>query len=119
MQAINMVKDEGELITADARQNAELLWLARGVGPGFPGVILRYHLRLHPTPRGLAQSLYVYPLDQLDAVIPWLAETVRKLPNTVEQLLMLALPPPSAAARLSGPPQRYLTLWPVAYGDTP
>src|SRR5439155_5190682 len=44
VQAIDLVNAEGELITADARQNAELLWLARGVGPGFPGVILRYHL---------------------------------------------------------------------------
>src|SRR5207248_7174587 len=34
------------------------------------------------------------------------------------QLMLLALPPPAAAAQLSGPPQRYLTLWPVAYGDS-
>ena len=38
--------------------------------------------------------------------------------NVVEQLLLLALPPPNVAARLDGRPQRYLTLWPVAYGDS-
>jgi FAD/FMN-containing dehydrogenase len=116
--AIDLVNADGDLITADAEHHPDLLWAARGGGPGFPGVILRYHLRLYPIPRAITQSTYVYPLELVEAVVPWLAETVRALPSSVEQLLLLALPPPHVAAQLPGPPRRYLTLWPVAYGDS-
>jgi FAD/FMN-containing dehydrogenase len=118
VMAIDLVNAEGELITADPQQNPELLWMARGCGPGFPGVILRYHLRLFLMPKVIMQSIYAYPLELIEAVVPWLAQTVPSLPSSVEQLLLMALPPPSAAAQLRGPPQRYLTLWPVAYGDS-
>ncbi len=118
VRAIDAVNADGDVITADARQNADLLWMARGCGPGFPGVITRYHLQLYAEPKALAQCTYVYPLDQLDAVVPWLAQTVRSLPNNVEQLLLMSLPPPHVAGQLADPARRYLTLWPVAYGDT-
>jgi FAD/FMN-containing dehydrogenase len=116
--AIDLVNADGELITADAQHNPDLLWAARGGGPGFPGVILRYHLRLYAMPKVIMQSIYVYPLKLIEAVVPWLAQIVPSLPSSVEQLLLLALPPPSVARQLDGPPQRYLTLWPLAYGDS-
>ena len=116
--AVDLVNADGELVTADAQTHPDLLWAARGGGPGFPGVILRYHLRLYPQPQSIMQCTYVYPLELVEAVVPWLAQTVRSLPSSVEQLLLLALPPPNVAGELSGPPQRYLTLWPVAYGDS-
>ena len=117
--AIDLVNGDGELITAAAEHNPDLLWAARGGGPGFPGVILRYHLRLYPAPKSIMQSIYVYPLELIEAIVPWLAKTVPSLPSSVEQLLLLALPPPGVASQLGGgPPQRYLTLWPLAYGDS-
>jgi FAD/FMN-containing dehydrogenase len=33
--AIDLVNADGELVTADAQRNSELLWAARGGGPGF------------------------------------------------------------------------------------
>jgi FAD/FMN-containing dehydrogenase len=116
--AIDLVNAEGELITADAQNNPDLLWAARGGGPGFPGVILRYHLRLYPAPKVIMQSIYVYPLELIEAIVPWLAEIVPSLPSSVEQLMLLALPPPGVASQLDDRPQRYLTLWPLAYGDS-
>ena len=116
--AIDLVNADGELITADPQHNPDLLWAARGGGPGFPGVILRYHLRLYPMPKMIMQCIYVYPLELIDAIVPWLAETVPSLPSSVEQLLLLALPPPSVASQLDSRQQRYLTLWPMAYGDS-
>src|SRR5580704_10576720 len=90
----------------------------RGGGPGFPGVILRNHLRPYPAPKVIMQSIYVYPLELIEAIVPWLAEIVPSLPSSVEQLLLLALPVPSVARQLNGRSQRYLTLWPLAYGDS-
>jgi FAD/FMN-containing dehydrogenase len=116
--AIDLVNADGELITADAQHNPDLLWAARGGGPGFPGVILRYHLRLYSAAKVIMQCTYVYPLDVIEAIVPWLAETVPSLPSSVEQLLLLALPPPNVANQLDDRQQRYLTLWPVAYGNS-
>ena len=116
--AIDLVNADGELVTADAQHNSELLWAARGGGPGFPGVILRYHLRLFPRPKVIMQSTYVYPLELVESVASWLSQTEPSLGTSVEQLVLMGLPPPKAAAQLHGPPQRYLTLWPVAYGDS-
>jgi FAD/FMN-containing dehydrogenase len=116
--AIDYVNADGEPVTTDAQRDPELFWLARGVGPGFPGVITRYHLRLYPRPRAISQSTYVYPLDQLEGVVPWLRQTVPSLPPNLEQLLLMALPPPHVASLLPDPTQRYLTLWPVVYGDS-
>lgn len=118
VMAIDLVNASGELITADVRRNSELLWAARGGGPGFPGVILRYHLRLFPLPKVIMQSLYVYPLDLVEPIASWLSQTMPSLPASVEQLLLMGLAPPNAAAQLRAPQQRHLTLWPVTYGET-
>lgn len=116
--AIDLVNANGELITANENHNSELLWASRGGGPGFPGVILRYHLRLFPMPKVIMQSLYVYPLDLVEPIASWLSQTVAFLPPSVEQLLLMGLAPPRAAAELRAPRQRHLTLWPVTYGNS-
>jgi len=116
--AIDLANANGELVRADVQNNPDLLWAARGGGPGFPGVILRYHLRLYPAPKAIMQSIYVYPLEMVEPVVNWLSETVPSLASSVETLMLMALPPPSAVAHLQNPRQRYLTLWPVTYGDS-
>jgi FAD/FMN-containing dehydrogenase len=116
--AIDLVNAAGELITVDAAHDAALFWAARGGGAGFPGVIVRYRLQLYPLPKAIASCTYVYPLDQLEAIIPWLAQTAPRLSSNVEQLLLMAPPHPSIAAALDDPGRRYLTLWPTAFGDS-
>ena len=37
---------------ADADQNADLYWAARGAGPGFPGVVTRFHLQTYAVAAG-------------------------------------------------------------------
>jgi FAD/FMN-containing dehydrogenase len=116
--AIDLVNADGELITADEQRNRDLLWAARGGGPGFPGVILRYHLRLFLIPKVIMQSLYVYPLELVEPIASWLSQTVAALPASVEQVLLMGLAPPKAAAQLRAPQKRHLSLWPVTYGDS-
>ena len=65
--AIDLVNADGDVITADAQQNPDLLWAARGGGPGFPGGDPALSPALFPAPAAIAQSLYVYPLDLLEA----------------------------------------------------
>lgn len=68
---IEVVTADGELIRANAEEHAELYWAARGSGPGFFGVVTRFHLRLYPKPPVVGSSLYVYPASLIDPVYRW------------------------------------------------
>jgi FAD/FMN-containing dehydrogenase len=93
VEPIDVVTADGELVRADASQHADLHWAARGAGPGFSGVITRFHLRTLPAPRAMAQSTYAYPLSRFDEVAVWYAEVQRALPPIVESVMLTAVVP--------------------------
>lgn len=96
--AIDVVTAEGELVRADATQNQDLYWAARGAGPGFFGVVTCFHLKTIPFPKALYASTYLYPTEHAEAVLNWfqkihgtvslnveivlLGQSVPNLPNT-------------------------------------
>lgn len=89
VEAIDVVTAEGELVRADERQNSDLLWAARGSGPGFFGAVTRFHLRLHPAPAIVANALHSYPLDQLETVFAWAQEVAPRIPREMEMMLLI------------------------------
>jgi FAD/FMN-containing dehydrogenase len=96
---IDVVTADGELVHADSDQNADLLWAARGAGPGFFGVITRFHLRTFPRPAAMTQDTWMFELDELEALLGWIDELLPALDPVVEPVI--------AATRLprpSGPP---------------
>ena len=115
LQAIDVVTPDGELVHADEEQNAELLWAARGAGPGFPGVVTRFHIALQPLPRAITSSTYVYALSELEQVAEWASEVVNSLPPTVELTILLA---PSTPPVESGPDGRTLIVAATAFEDS-
>jgi FAD/FMN-containing dehydrogenase len=72
VEAIDLVTADGELVRADAHVNSDLYWAARGSGPGFPGVVTRFHLRTRELPGHVAQTVQAYRLDDFDEVMTWL-----------------------------------------------
>jgi FAD/FMN-containing dehydrogenase len=72
---LDVVLADGRLVHASERENADLLWAARGAGPGFFGVVVRFHLRLHARPRFIGLKLQVFRMEHLEAVFDW-ADTV-------------------------------------------
>ena len=70
--AIDVVTADGELVRADETQNSDLFWLSRGIGPGFCGIITRFHLRTRPVQRGMAMSMQAYPVERYADVMTWL-----------------------------------------------
>ncbi len=97
--AIDVVTADGQLIRADEEQHSELLWAARGAGPGFFGVITHFHLRTYPLPRAMTHDTWTFELEDLEPLMTWLDELLPELERVVEPVV--------AATRLprpEGPP---------------
>jgi FAD/FMN-containing dehydrogenase len=84
IQAIDVVTANGELVRADESQNADLLWAARGAGPGYFGVVTRFHLKVRPLPQALTQSTYIYRHGHFDEMMGWLHTIHPTLAPSVE-----------------------------------
>jgi FAD/FMN-containing dehydrogenase len=93
VEAIDVVTADGRLVRADAGQNSDLFWAARGAGPSFPGVVTRFHLRTMPHPGHLAESTQFYALDDFDDVITWLQRIHHTIDPRVEIVAISATPP--------------------------
>ncbi|MGW0712679.1 FAD-binding oxidoreductase [Streptomyces sp. NPDC002643] len=91
--ALDVVTAEGELVRADESRNSDLFWAARGAGPGFFGVVTRFHLRTRPLPRHLAHTVHAYPLDLFDEVMTWLHGMHHTVSDLVEIVALTQTPP--------------------------
>ncbi len=109
---IDVVTADGSLLHASEHEHADLLWAARGAGPGFFGVITRFHLRTFPRPGAMTHDTWMFELDDLDGLLGWIDELLPALDPVVEPVI--------AATRLprpDGPP--VLLLHTTAMCDTP
>lgn len=93
IEAVDVVTADGRVVRADADQNADLFWAARGAGPSFPGVVTRFHLRTLPAPGHLAESILLFALDDYDDVFAWLHEMHHHVDPRVEIVVISATPP--------------------------
>lgn len=82
--AIDVVLADGQLVHADEESHPDLLWAARGAGPGFFGVVTRFYLRLHPRYSRLRRSAYVFPRALRDEVLAWSYGVLPEVPRAVE-----------------------------------
>jgi FAD/FMN-containing dehydrogenase len=85
--AVDVVTAAGELVRADADHHADLYWAARGAGPGFPGVVTRFHLQTYEQPPVMWQDTWSFHLDDAEAVVHWLHELLPILDRRVEPVL--------------------------------
>lgn len=89
VEAIDVVTAAGELVRADAEHEPDLLWAARGAGPGLFGAVTRFHLRVYPGPRVVANGVYLYPIDALDEVFRWAHEIGPEVPREMELMVVI------------------------------
>ena len=95
VNALDVVTAQGEPVRVDKNNHPDLLWAARGSGPGFPAVVTNYHLDLYPLPRAIYMSSYTWPLQDTLAVSGWLPDVAYILSDKVEVLMFLmTLPEP-------------------------
>lgn len=99
VEAVDVVTADGEVVHANAHENADLYWAARGAGPGFFGVVTRFHLRLYRRPKAIGFALQHYPIEMLEEVFRWAHAVGPKVPGAVELMLLLS----RQVARVKGP----------------
>jgi FAD/FMN-containing dehydrogenase len=112
IRRLEVVTADGRLTSADANRNAELFWAARGAGPGFCGVVTRFHLGLFTLPKAITSSTYIYALEDAGDVSRWAMEARTALPSTVELNLLLTSGPPEVASK---PRDKVVTLTSTAF----
>jgi FAD/FMN-containing dehydrogenase len=89
VEAIDVVTAGGELVRADAESHPDLLWAARGAGPGFFGVVTRFHVRLQRRPQIVANAVYLFPIDVLDEIFRWVHEIAPRVARTMELMVVI------------------------------
>lgn len=75
MYALDMVNAQGEVLHVTDEQHADIMWAARGSGPGFFGVVTRLYLDLRPLPDVAVQSMQMHPLAALEDLVHWYVES--------------------------------------------
>lgn len=86
---VEVVTSAGDLIYADAARNPDLYWAARGAGPGFPGVVTRFHLRLHERPRVQMSSAHLYGPEHLEELMRWAHAVGPSVSPTIELMVFI------------------------------
>lgn len=88
LMALDLVTADGELIHADESHNSDYLWAARGSGPGFFGVAVRYYLRVHPRPAFQRLTNYIFPQSEIEPVLRWMDGAMERFPRYLEMFAL-------------------------------
>lgn len=97
----DIILASGEKVTVNKDEHADLYWAIRGVGPGFFGVITRYHLQLYPHPETILKSTYTYPVESLPRVISILDDLLAGKDKRVQTSISLDEDPKSPGSTIA------------------
>lgn len=118
LRSMRVVTASGEIVVASEADRHELLWLARGCGPAFPGVITEFEIELQNRPTDTRVSSWLFAFDELAAVSRWISTVSPALPANVE-IATAALGPDRPDHRPSeGFPDHVLAVSATAYADS-
>lgn len=84
LEAIEAVTAAGETIRCSERENADLLWAARGAGPGFFAAVTSFQLGLRHLPPAIMTTRHVFPLADVEDVGGWADQVAAAVPANVE-----------------------------------
>jgi len=82
--AVDVVTADGELVRADADHHSDLYWAARGAGPTFPGIVVKFHIKTRPKFGYLGHTVQAYELEDFAEVMTWLYEAHHMISTDVE-----------------------------------
>ena len=84
---------EGEYVRVNKQQNSDLLWAAKGAGPGFPAIITRFHLEVRPKVPCMLSSAFIYPTAKYREAMNWILEITPEYDASTEIVAVAAHPP--------------------------
>jgi FAD/FMN-containing dehydrogenase len=84
IKAIDVVLADGQLVHADDENHPDLLWAARGSGPGFFGVVTKFYLDVYPNSTKILRTVHTYPLELREEVLKWSYDNLESLSPAVE-----------------------------------
>jgi FAD/FMN-containing dehydrogenase len=86
---IDVMLADGSLVHASETENPDLFWAARGAGPGFFGIVVRFHLKLHARPKFIGLKFQVFRMKHLEEVFSWADRVGPQVSSRVEfQMVM-------------------------------
>jgi FAD/FMN-containing dehydrogenase len=90
VEAIDYVGADGEVRHAGPTENADMYWAARGAGPGFCGIVTRFHLKLHPRPKVIGGKFAFYRASHLEELVHWVHRIGPQVPASIELMLIMS-----------------------------
>ncbi|MEM6807023.1 MAG: FAD-binding protein, partial [Bacteroidota bacterium] len=81
VRGLEMVTAEGELVYADKETNSDLFWAARGTGPGFFGIVVKFYLNVYDLPKYRAVITHDFRMKHLEDVYRWAHEVGPEIPK--------------------------------------
>lgn len=69
VRAVDLIGADGCALRADAEHYPDLLWAARGGGPGLGFAVVRFHLDCHPLPACITSSVARTELDRFGELL--------------------------------------------------
>ncbi len=113
LTAIEAVTADGEIVRCGERENAGLLWAARGGGPGFFAAVTSFSLAPRHLPRAVMTTRWVFPLADVEDVACWADRAAASVPANVE--LSVALTTADRGAGGTAPPPRVIVVTATAF----
>ncbi|HWW49592.1 MAG TPA: FAD-binding oxidoreductase [Xanthobacteraceae bacterium] len=89
----DIVTAKGELLHADAQENADLFWAIRGGGGNF-GIVTMFEFALHPLGPEVFSGLIVHPFDQATELLKGYREIVAETPDELTIWSVMRKAPP-------------------------
>ena len=114
--AVEVVTARGEVLVADDEHHADLLWAARGAGPGFFAVVTAFEARVYDAPLAVTSS-FAFPLGALPDVAAWVDRLAAGLDRRIELSLFLGAAPAAIDALGIAVGERVVVVTAVAFGD--
>ena len=118
VRSVRVVMADGRLVVASELENSELLWLARGSGPGFPGVITEFEIECQTRPADTRVSSWLFDIDSLNQVTGWVVNASRNLPSNVVVGVSTFGPERPMLPPSEGVPSHLVGVTAIAYVDS-
>jgi FAD/FMN-containing dehydrogenase len=84
LEEVEVVTASGETVRCSESENADLLWAARGCGPGFFAAVTSFRLGLRHLPPAIMTTRYVFPLAGVGDIARWADSVAAAVPANVE-----------------------------------